>query len=81
MQKQFWIDALERAIRTFFQSLAGAFTAGVTVASVDWQAALTIAATATVLSVLMSLGSINIGNQGTASFTKAVEVSPDPAVR
>lgn len=53
--KVFWHDTAERAVRTFAQSLLGVFVAGVTILSVDWIDAFAISATATLVSVLMSV--------------------------
>ena len=55
------IDILDRAARTFAGSLVGAIpvTGGLT--DIDWGAALAIAASAVVLSVLTSLASLNLG--------------------
>jgi hypothetical protein len=74
MSSQFLKDAAERAIKTFAQTLLAYFGAGVfDVLHANWGNALSIAAGATVLSVLSSLVSVNLGNSGTASLTTAVE--------
>ncbi|MEJ6013300.1 holin [Corynebacterium sp. H127] len=72
--KTFWLDTSERAIKTFAQALLVVFGAGVTIISVDWMDALAIAATASLVSVLSSIVSVNVGAPGTASL-----VSPPPA--
>lgn len=51
----FWLGVLDRAIKTFAQSLLAAFTVGVGILSIDWKGALGIAATAVLASVLTSL--------------------------
>ena len=51
----FWTGAIERAVKTFAQTLAAALTAGVAITEIDWQGGLAIAGTATVLSLLTSL--------------------------
>jgi hypothetical protein len=69
-------DLGERAVKTFAYSMLGALptTAATTsVVGVPWLAAASIAASATVLSVLGSLASFKFGNSGTASLTSAVE--------
>lgn len=76
--KQFWQDAIERATKTFAQTLAAVLGAGaVDVLAVDWKSALAVAAGAGLVSVLTSLGSEPFGRGGTASLTKAVEPTPD----
>jgi hypothetical protein len=73
--KQFWIDASERAVKTFAQALLAVLTVqGVSdLLSVDWGRALSVAGLATVISFLTSLLSLRLGNSGTASATEAVE--------
>lgn len=73
MTRTFWLDTAERAIKTFVQGLLAYFTAGaVDVVSADWGEALTVAGTATLLSVLTSLLSLKLGKSGTASATDVV---------
>lgn len=74
MPRQFLIDAAERAAKTFAQAVLAYFSAGAfDVLSADWGEALTVAASATVLSVLTSVASLKLGISGTASATDAVE--------
>ena len=55
-RKEFWVSALDRAIRTFAQALVGAIgTGAVGILDIDWLAALSIAAMAALLSVLTSI--------------------------
>lgn len=68
---EFWIDAAERAVKTFAQALLAVLTVGVPIWDNPWTDSLGIAATATVISVLTSIASG--GANGTAS---AVGVSP-----
>ena len=76
MTRDFWLDAAERAIKTFVQGLLAYFAAGaVDVLSADWGEALTVAGTAAFISVLTSLGSLKLGSSGTASATDAVVTS------
>jgi hypothetical protein len=68
----FWKDAAERAIRTFAQVLAGFLVAGTTgVLDVDWVQAGSVAAVATLASVLMSISSIGVADEGTASLVRS----------
>ncbi|MEU5435382.1 holin [Streptomyces sp. NPDC020719] len=63
--KAFWKATAERAIRTFAQSLAAVLTAGATnLLDVDWKAALATAGMATLLSILMAVGSSGLGRPG-----------------
>lgn len=63
--KAFWMATAERAIRTFAQSLAAVLTAGATnLLDVDWKAALATAGMATLLSILMAVGSAGVGRPG-----------------
>ena len=70
----FWKDAAERAVKTCAQSLLATLTlSGVDVLHLDWVQSLSVAGTATVISVLTSVVSAGVGNSGTASLTNAVE--------
>ena len=65
----FWKLAVERAIKTVAQALVAVFAAS----QFDWfsadgQAILGTAATAGVLSILMSVASIGVGDKGTPSL-------------
>lgn len=76
MTSQFVKDALERAIKTFAETLLAYFGADAfDVLNANWPNALSVAAGATVLSVLLSVASLKIGNSGTASATDAVELA------
>lgn len=79
----FWRDVAERAIKTFVYTMLGALpplSAATPITGVPWAAAASIAASATVLSVLGSIVSLKIGSSGTASLTKAVEPAAPKAV-
>ena len=67
--RQFWTDALERAVRTFAQALVAAITAGFVVTSgAQWKAALITAAVAALVSALMSVGGSAVGDPASPSF-------------
>jgi hypothetical protein len=72
--RDFLLDAAERALKTFVQSLLAVLTVqGVSsLLDVDWLQALSVAGLATVISVLTSLLSVKLGGNGTASATDAV---------
>lgn len=69
--KPFIKDLAERAFKTFCQSLVAAIgTTAMTLGDVEWGIALSTAGLATLLSVLTSLGSSNIGDPTNASMVK-----------
>lgn len=64
-------DLIERAVKTFSQVLLGFIgTEGIAFGDVNWGKALSVAALATLASVLMSVASFNLGSKGTASVLK-----------
>lgn len=70
----FWVDAFERAVKTFAQTALSALGANaVDILHTDLTGALSLGAGAALVSVLMSLGSERLGNAGTASATRSVE--------
>jgi hypothetical protein len=65
----FWKDAGERALKTFAQTVVALLSAGgFGLVDAPWSTALNIAALAAVLSVLTSIASAGVGQQGTASL-------------
>ncbi len=65
----FWLDTLERAIKTAAQTLLALVGVNVTdVASLNWQEMAITTAVSTGLSVLTSIVSSGIGEPGTASL-------------
>lgn len=73
-QMTFWKDALERAVKSAAQAALLTYGGNAfDVWSLDWKTALGVVASGAGLSLLSSLGSVAIGNSGTASLTKAVE--------
>lgn len=76
MNRPFWIDAGERAIRTFAQALLALFGAGaVDVVHTPWLADIGIAAGAAVLSLLTSIVASGVAGSSTAAL-----VEPAPTV-
>ena len=64
----FWKSAVERAIRTFCQTLVAVVGASrFDWMSADWQTLLITSGIAAGLSVLTSIAGINIGDKGSAS--------------
>lgn len=71
---KFWKLTAERAVKTFAQALAAALATGATgVLEVDFAAALSVAALATLLSVLTSVASAGVGEEGTPSLVAGGE--------
>lgn len=70
LTQAFWIGLVDRAVKSFAQSLVvlwGA-DAGFNVLHVSWPGALGVAAGAALLSALTSLASAPLGETGTTSF-------------
>jgi ammonia channel protein AmtB len=66
----FWKSAVERAIRTFCQTLVAVVGASrFDWMSADWQPLLITSGIAAGLSVLTSIAGVNIGDKGSASVT------------
>lgn len=80
--KTFWMETLERAVKTLAQSLIAAIGAGaaVPVWELGWAEILGIALTATVLSVLTSIASAGAGQPGTPSAVAATSPQSDGLV-
>jgi hypothetical protein len=67
--KRFWVDAGERAVRTFAQSLLALLTGSATdLIHTAWPADLSIAAMATVLSLLTSIVASGVGSSTSAAL-------------
>lgn len=73
LDQRFWIAAAERSLKTFAQALVGVFVAGVTVLSVDWRAAIAVAATAAAVSLLTSVASAPFGNPGPSLADESID--------
>ena len=68
----FWKSAIERAIRTFCQTLVAVVGASqFDWMTADWQSLLITSGIAATLSVLTSIAGVNIGDKGSASLTIA----------
>ncbi|WP_155373269.1 holin [Catellatospora vulcania] len=87
LNKMFWIASAERAIKTFVQALIAAFgvgqvsgAVGVDVAAIDWRGALSLAFSAALLSVLMSVGSGPIGVANSPSLVTAAPAAAATAL-
>lgn len=72
MNKSFFLDLAERALRAGAAAVLGVFVAGQTVATVDWEQTVAIAGTAVLVSVCSSLAASRSGDNGSrnASFLK-----------
>ena len=78
--KEFWAAAIERAVRTFAQSvLAVVGIAGVTPADIDWKQALAVGGLGALASLLTSVASAGVGNRGPSLATEELK-PPAPAV-
>jgi Putative lactococcus lactis phage r1t holin len=76
----FWRLAIERAVKTFAQSLLAILSAsGVGLFTVPWIAALSTAGLATVLSVLTSVASAPVGAQNSPSLLPVDPTKSVPA--
>lgn len=69
--KQFILDTLERAVKTFAQTLVALLGAGaVDILHTDWKARLSVSAGASVISLLTSIASYPVGTKGNASLVE-----------
>ena len=64
---KFWADAFDRAFRTFAQVIIPALSTAAAL-HIDWRATLTLAAHASILSVLTSVAFSGVGPKGTAAI-------------
>ena len=79
---RFWQLTIERAIKTFAQSLAAIFSAaGLGLLTVPWSASLSTAGMAAVLSVLTSMASAPVGEPNSPSLLPAAPRSAPSAAR
>jgi hypothetical protein len=68
----FWFDTAERCTKTAAQSLIATLALGTGLLDVDWTASVSVAALATVLSLLTSVASAGVGDPRTASLVTVV---------
>jgi hypothetical protein len=69
----FWKDTSERAIRAAATSFIAAVGGDAFLWNLGWKGLVGIPATAAVLEVALSLSSVKIGQQGTASMTDTTQ--------
>lgn len=55
LSKAWWVDAGNRAMHTFFQVLLSMITVGAAITDIDWVGILSVAATATLISICKSI--------------------------
>lgn len=63
----FWLDTLERMIRTFAQVVLGIITSNAAVSDIDFEQAAWTVGSATVICLLMCVVASGVGEPGTAS--------------
>lgn len=74
LTKKFGLDALERAVKTFAQSLLALIGAGaVNIVLLPWADIFAVSATAALVSLLTSVVSLPLGDSGTASVVPSQE--------
>lgn len=70
---KFWLDAAERAIRTFAQALASVWVAaGTGLLDTDWTSSLSVAGMTALISVAMSISGEVVAPSGSASWVDGV---------
>lgn len=80
MNRDFWVDAAERAVRAFAWAVLSVLIVGdglMDAFTVDWSGALGVGLGAGVASFLASLAAAKLGNEGTASLTDATVPTSD----
>jgi hypothetical protein len=76
---RFWLSLLERALKTFAQSLIAIWPLGENafgLLNVNWQSSLSVAGLAAVISALTSIASAGIGPDGSPSLVGEPPVQP-----
>lgn len=84
----FWKATAERAVKTFVQVLIATFgTDQIGIVELPWESALSLAASAALLSIMTSLGSANLGSKagpslvGETTKPEVIEVVKKAAAR
>lgn len=72
---KFWLDAFERAVKTFAVSLLAAIAVYSGFSDVNWHDSLSTAGLAAVGSILASVGSSTVGDKESASLVSTKESS------
>lgn len=78
--RTFWIDAAERAVRTFAQALVAVLAAGIVLTDgAAWGEALLSAVVAALISLLTSVAASGVGDPDSPSLLPAAATEPvDP---
>lgn len=74
--KQFWLDAFERAARTFAQTVLAVYFVGdvaLSAFNIEWDELAGIGLGGALFSVLTSIASVNVGEKGSASVLSSPE--------
>ncbi|HSV66353.1 MAG TPA: holin [Mycobacteriales bacterium] len=75
----FWKSAIERAVKTFAQSLVAVLSVGgIGLVHAPWTTALSAAGMATLLSLLTSVASGTVGDRGSPSLVPAQPAPQQP---
>jgi len=70
LEKSFWVNTCERAVRTFCQALLASIGVGaVGFGDVNWNMAVSVAGVAAVVSVLTSVAALSVGPSDSPSIT------------
>jgi hypothetical protein len=74
LTRQFWLDALERAGKTFFQDLLAPLAIGGVASALHqpWLTILETSAVAALISLASSIGSLPVNGNGSASLIRDV---------
>ena len=70
LSKKFWLDAGERAAKTFAQTLLAMLSVATVFSDVDWQLTLSAAGLSALVSLVSSVASAGSGDKDSASLLK-----------
>lgn len=74
---RFWVAAVERAVKTWAQTVAALLVGdGVNIVTVDWAQILAVAGTAALVSLLTSVASSGIGPHGPSLADESIIEAP-----